>query len=180
MERLLREESGFTLVELVIAMIVTVILMAGLSNVFVSGLRTSSTTNAMLASQTSVKVALERLELETRCAQSATLAAGGADVTLTFPSTYSCPANANGTITTITWCVTGGSLVRYADSSSCSGSAETFASDVTSATPFSCVMGGDHPLLEVALDVNAGTNAGTAASGTDSIAMRNADSTACS
>ncbi|HLX31149.1 MAG TPA: prepilin-type N-terminal cleavage/methylation domain-containing protein [Gaiellaceae bacterium] len=171
MGRLLRDESGFTLVELILVAALTVVLMAGVSDVFVSGLRTSSTTNAMLASQASVQTALTRLEFETRCASQATRAASGADVTLTLPGQC---ANAAGTVT---WCVSGGTLTRYSGSS-CSGSGQTFATSVTSATPFSCVATvGDYPELQVALSANAGTNSGTAVSETDTIDMRNASVT---
>ncbi len=167
MPRLLHDESGFTLTEVLVASVVTVILLAGLSNVFVSGLRASSTTNAMISSQTSVKLALQRLEFETRCASQAALLSGGAGVTLTLPSQCS---HASGGIT---WCVTGGALVRYAGST-CTGTGQTFAWHVTSASPFSCVAPvGNYPRLQVALTANAGTNVGTAASGTDTIAMRN-------
>src|SRR5579862_1571204 len=138
MGRLLRDESGFTLVELILVAALTVVLMAGVSDVFVSGLRTSSTTNAMLASQASVQTTLTRLEFETRCASQ--------------PTRYS--------------------------GSSCSGSGQTFATSVTSATPFSCVATvGDYPELQVALSANAGTNSGTAVSETDTIDMRNASVT---
>lgn len=179
MRRLSHDESGFSLVELVVVAFITVLVVGGLSSLFVSGLRASSTTNTTLASQTGVKLALERLEFETRCASQATLVSGGAGVTLTLPS--QCTA-ASGSVS---WCVSDGSLVRY-PASSCTGGGETFAPNVTSATPFSCLAPvGAYPRLQVALEVNAGPTAATAFSGTDTIALRNAalttsTSTACS
>ncbi len=167
MPRLLRDESGFTLVELVVASVIMLVLVAGLSNVFVSGLHASATTNATLASQTSVKLAFNRLEFETRCASQATLVSGGPGVVLTLPSQCS---DGSGNLA---WCVTGGALVRY-PASSCTGSGQTFASDVTSTTPFSCLAPvGSYPRLQVVLAVNSGRTAVSAVSATDTIAMRN-------
>ncbi len=168
MRRLLHDESGFTLVELILASVITLVLLAGLSNIFVSGLRASSTTNATLASQTSVHVAFDRLEFETRCASQATLVSGGTGVVLTLPSQCSHSSSGN-----LTWCVTGGALVRSVGSS-CTGSGETFASDVTSAAPFSCLAPvGSYPRLQVDLAVNSGTTGATAVSATDTITLRN-------
>jgi len=178
MPRLLQEESGFTLVELVVVCVITVVLAGGLSNLFISGLRVSSTANATLSSQSNVMYALSRIEFESRCASSAALVSGGAGVTLTLPTFC---ANAHGTYT---WCVTSGSLVRYS-TSACSGSGETFAASVTSATPFSCIDTGNYPRLQVALTANAGatpsnTSLATAATGTATITLRNAStSDAC-
>lgn len=170
---LARDESGFTLIELVVVMTVLVLLMAGLSTMFVSGLQASSTTNSLLASQAQVHISLDRLEYETRCASAATRAASGADVTLTLPSQCS---HATGTVT---WCVAGGSLIRYA-ASSCTGAGQTFAAGVTSPTPFSCISTvGDYPLLQVALTVQTRSSAAQV-SATDTIAMRNAALTTAS
>jgi Tfp pilus assembly protein PilW len=167
MSRLLRDESGFTLIELTVVTFVTVLLMAGLSNLFVSGLHASKTTNEILASQTQIHDAFDRLEYETRCASQAALVSSGAGVTLTLPS--ECP-NATGTFT---WCVTGGSLVRYAGTT-CTGPSTTLATNITSAAPFSCVATvGDYPELQVALTVQTQTTADQI-SATDKIAMRNA------
>jgi prepilin-type N-terminal cleavage/methylation domain-containing protein len=168
MRRLLHDESGFTLTEMLVASAVMLIVLAGLSNVFVSGLRASSTTNATLASQTSVHVAFDRLEYETRCASQATLLSGGTGVVLTLPTQCS-----HSNSTNLTWCVTGDTLVRET-TSSCTGTGETFASDVTSPAPFSCLAPvGSYPRLQVDLDVNSGATKATAVSATDTIAMRN-------
>lgn len=173
MKRFVRDEAGFTLVELAVVMFVTVLLMVGLSNVFVSGLRTSSTANAALASQTYVHTALDRLEYETRCTSAAALVSSGAGVTLTLPAQCS---NASGTIT---WCVSGGSLIEHSGSSTCTGTVTgtSFATGVTSTNPFSCVSTvGDYPLLQIALSVQTQSSADLV-SATDQIAMRNASLT---
>jgi hypothetical protein len=156
------------MVELVIVTFVTVLLMVGLSNMFVSGLHASTTASTRLSGQSNMNVALSRIEYEARCASSAALVSSGAGVTLTLPS--NCP-HATGTFT---WCVTSGSLIRYT-SSSCSGTSQTIATDVTSAHPFSCLTTtGNYPRLQVALVVNSSSTSGNNVSATEQIAMRNA------
>ena len=66
--------------------IITVILMGGLATIFGIGLNTTKTANSILASQSGVVVALDRLDYEARCASTATLVSSGAGVTLTLPS----------------------------------------------------------------------------------------------
>lgn len=170
--RLLRDESGFTLPEVLIVCTITVILMGGLAMIFSLGLSTSKTSNSILGSQSSVVVALDRLDYEARCASLATLVSGGAGVTLTYPS--QCQTRTPEAPGTVTWCVTSGSLVRY-PGSACSGTGQTLVSNVTSATPFSCVaVVGDYPALQAVLTVNTGTTSATQSSGTDTITLENA------
>ncbi len=169
MRRLLRDESGMTLVELMIASVVLVLVMAGLSNMFVSGLRAGTNGNARLASQEAVRTAFDRLEYETRCAETATLVSSGAGVALSLPGW--CP-NATGDVA---WCVQSGSLVRIAGGTDCTGSGQTLVTDVSSATPFSCLTPtGDLPRLEVSLTASTDGLAADATSAVDDIAMRNA------
>ena len=168
MNRLARDESGFTMVELVIVTFVTIVLMAGLSNMFVSGLRASTTASTRLSAQSNVNVALSRLEYEARCASAAALVSAGAGVTLTLPAQCT---HATGTWT---WCVTGGSLEEFSGSS-CSGTGTILASSVTSATPFSCLTTvGTYPRVQIALTVNPSTTSGNATSATEQVTMRNA------
>jgi prepilin-type N-terminal cleavage/methylation domain-containing protein len=165
---LLHDESGFTLIELVVATGIALVLMAGLSNLFVSGLRASSNANQTLSAQSNVMVALNRLEFEARCASAAALVSGGAGVTLTLPSQCTHAAG------TFTWCSSGGALTRHSGSS-CSGSGEVFASDVTSTQTFSCLTPvGQVPRLQIALTVSSNTKPANEATLTDVITLRNA------
>lgn len=179
MRLLLREESGFTLVELIIATAVTTVLMAAIVNLFVSGMRASADASSRLTSQSGVRLALDRLEFEARCASTATLAGGGADVTLVLPSACS---HANGTYT---WCVSGGSLIRYT-SSSCTGTKQIFVTSVTTPKPFSCLSTvNQYPRLQVAITVNPVSQSVDSFAATDTMDMHNAalttsSSTACS
>lgn len=169
----LHEETGFTLPELLIVMGITTVLMGGLATIFSLGLTTSKTTSSFLGSQAGVVVALDRLDYEARCASSATLVSSGAGVALTFPG--QCTHTSDSTAT---WCVTSGSLIRYSNSLTCSGSGKTLTTNVTSATPFSCVTAlGDLPAVKAVLTVNQGTTTATASSGTDTITLENAAAT---
>jgi Tfp pilus assembly protein PilW len=166
--RLLHDESGFTLTELLVACVVTVILMGALAMILGLGLNTSKTSSSILAAQSGVVVALDRLDYEARCASQATRISGGQGVTLTFPSQCT---HATGTVT---WCVTSGSLVRYSGSA-CSGTGQTWTTDVTSATPFECVATvGNYPAVRANLTINPGTSTATAASGTTLMMLENA------
>lgn len=181
MRLLLRHETGFTMVEMVIATFVTMILVAGLANLFASGMRASADASSRLTSQSGVRLALDRLEYEARCASTATLAGGGADVTLVLPPAPAC-AHANGTYT---WCVTGGALIRYSGSS-CTGTNQIFATSVTTPKPFSCLAPvNQYPRLQVSLAVNPVPQTVDAFAATDTMDMHNAalttsSSTACS
>lgn len=180
MNRFARDESGFTMIELVIVTFVTVVLMVGLSNLFVSGLRAGTMVNSRLSAQSNMNVALSRLEYVARCASQAHLISGGTDVTLTLPATCSHQTG------TTTWCVASGTLTAYS-SSTCTGTGSILASNVTTTTPFSCIAPvGDYPRLQIALTVNTTTAiAGNATSATEQVTLRNAalttaNSTACS
>lgn len=169
MRRLASDESGFTLVELIMATVITVIVMAGLADVFVSGMRGTSNASARLSSQVNVRLSLDRLDFEARCASTAALVSSGAGVTLTLPS--QCP-HASGSIT---WCVANGTLTRYVGTSCTGTTYQRFVGNVTSAHPFSCVSTvGDYPLLQVVLSVNTISGTSTSYSSTDDVAMRNA------
>ena len=91
-------------------------------------------------------------------------------------------AHANGTYA---WCVSSGSLTRYA-ASSCTGTGQTMVSNVTTPTPFSCLApAGQYPRLQIALAVDPVSAKSDAFSATDTIDMHNAalttsTSTACS
>jgi prepilin-type N-terminal cleavage/methylation domain-containing protein len=169
--RSLREEFGFTLLEMLAVMVITVILMGGLATIFGIGLNTTKTSNSILASQSGVVVALDRLDYEGRCASKATVITGGTGVTLTYPS--QCVGHTPEAPGNVTWCITGGSLIRY-PGSACSGTGQTLTTNVTSTTPFSCVAPvGNFAAVKVALTVNTGTTAATASSGTDTITLEN-------
>lgn len=175
----LQSQSGFTLVEMLVSMVVMGFVMGGLANIFISGSRASSDGQARLTSQQNVSVALSRLEYDARCASTASLlnktGSNGGGVYLSIPT--QCTHSTGD----VSYCVTSGNLVRYA-ATTCTGTGVTLASSVTSATPFSCytpAVTGALPQLKVALTVNSGGTS-DATSTTDFITMRNDSTAACS
>jgi len=164
----LSDESGVTLVELLISMALLAIVLAGVSNAFVSGLRAGSASAARTGNQEDAQLAVNRLEYEIRCSSGATVSGGGSTVVLTLPSEC---IHATGSYT---WCVANAELLRYSGSS-CSGTGQVFASNVTTATPFSLLtVSGALPRLQVSLAINASGSNANAIDVTDQIALRNA------
>lgn len=174
----LQSESGFSLVELIISLAIMGAVLGGLANVFISGSRASSDGQARITSQQNVNNALGRLEYDARCASTASLlsksGSNGGGVHLNIPA-YCTHSTGD-----VSWCVTSGSLIRYA-ATTCTGTGVTLASSVTSATPFSCYTptGAVYPQLEVALTVDSGGTS-DATSVTDYITMHNDSTLACS
>jgi prepilin-type N-terminal cleavage/methylation domain-containing protein len=167
MKRRLADEAGMSLVELLMVLVILSVLLAGLANIFVSGLRTGSDSTARFAGQQNVRTAVARLEFEVRCASGATVGASGGSVQLTLPSQCS---HATGSYT---WCISSGSLIRYTGTA-CSGTSQTFASNVTTATPFTLVTAtGYLPRLQINLGVNTSGGKSTAVSIADVITLRN-------
>jgi prepilin-type N-terminal cleavage/methylation domain-containing protein len=170
----LQAESGFSLVELIITMVVMGIVMTGLVNIFTSGERASADATARMQSQQGVRVAFDRLEYDTRCASTAGILSSGAGVHLNLGSWCD---HATGDVS---WCVSSGSLVRLSGTT-CSGSTQTYVTNVTSATPFSCYspVSGATPQLKVVLTINPATRTSDQTTATDYITMRNASSSGC-
>jgi prepilin-type N-terminal cleavage/methylation domain-containing protein len=167
----LRDEQGFTLVELIVTMIVMSFVMAGLVNVLVSGSRAESDATARMTGQQNVRDSTDRLDFEARCASSASLISSGAGVALTLPASCS---HATGTVS---WCVESGALMRFTSAGCPTSGGQVFVRDVTTATPFSVVTGptgsGQLPQLAITLTVNTTGRASDAFTLTDAIALRN-------
>ena len=171
MRRLGREQTGFTLVEMIVTMIILAFVMDGLVNVLASGSRAESDATARMTGQQSVRDSVGRLDFEARCSSAASLISGGTGVALTLP------ANCSHATGTVSWCVASGTLKRFT-SSGCPGSGgQIFVSNVTSTTPFTIVTGsvgsGQLPQLGVTLTVNTTGRSSDAFTLTDTIALRN-------
>ncbi len=165
------QEDGFTLVELLVVVACLGFIMAGLANIFVSGARTQTVLDSEINAQQSIRLALDRIEFEGRCASSATIVSSGGGVSFTLPSQCS---HASGIAT---WCVVSGVLERFG-TASCSGTGTTFVRYLTSATPFALnIVTGDLPQLVVSLVANPSGQANDSAAVTDTITLRNAPRT---
>lgn len=168
----LRDERGFTIIELLIVCLTLGIVLTGIVNVLVSGSRAGADADARFQAQQNDRLALDKLDYEARCASTAALVSGGAGVTLTFPSgTCSHVAGA----TTVTWCVTGGVLTRFVGST-CSGSGLPYAGSITSPTPFAlpATVSGSLPQLQISLAANTTGRGSDLFSLTDTLTLRNA------
>jgi type II secretory pathway pseudopilin PulG len=98
--RLVRSESGHTLVELLAVMIILGTVLTALTTLFVSGARAELETNKRFQAQTQARTAVDRLRREIHCASGITTGGGGTSVVVTLPA--HCPT-AGGVIATITY-----------------------------------------------------------------------------
>jgi prepilin-type N-terminal cleavage/methylation domain-containing protein len=134
--RLLREQRGYSLMELLVSMSILGSVMASISILLVSATNSEVDMNRRFQAQTEARLGLDLMRREVHCAMSVSPAGASASVTLTIPAT--CPTA--GGNTAITWCtVANGSsrwgLWRY-PGSSCSGTGKRYADYVTASSIF--------------------------------------------
>jgi prepilin-type N-terminal cleavage/methylation domain-containing protein len=134
--RLLREQRGYSLMELLVAMSILGAVMTSVSVLLVSATNSEVDMNRRFQAQTEARLGLDLMRREVHCAMSVSPAGASASVTLTIPAT--CPTS--GGNTSITWCtVANGSnrwgLWRY-PGSSCSGTGKRYADYVTASSIF--------------------------------------------
>lgn len=174
----LHDDSGFSLVELIVVCACMGFVLSAVVGILVSGQQASTAGAARATSQQNVRVAFDRLEYDARCASGATLqgkvGSAAQGVYLVIPSWCS---HSSGNVA---WCVTGGNLVRIVGTS-CSSPGQKYIGSVTSPTPFSCYFAvtGALPELVVQLSANAGSLSSDGSSATDYITMRNAATGGC-
>ncbi len=129
------DESGHTLVELLVSMSILGTVMASVSALLVSATNSEVDMNRRFQAQTEARLGLDRLRREVHCAQSVAISSGGAMATLTIPAT--CPTS--GGLTAITWCTqaNGGrwDVWRY-QGASCSGTGRKWASSINQGSIF--------------------------------------------
>jgi prepilin-type N-terminal cleavage/methylation domain-containing protein len=111
------DERGFTLVELLVAMVILLIVIASLASVLVSATHTAVDANNRFQAQEQARTGVTFLTRELHCASSVavintsgtTLAAGtaGAGITETVPSTC---ATSGGQTMYVTWCTAASTL----------------------------------------------------------------------
>jgi len=106
--RLLRDERGFTLIELVTALGMLLIVVTALTSVLVVATKAEEEMNRRFASQINARIALDLLRREIHCASTVTPTGTSASIVIVLGSR--CPTAAGGT--TVSWC-TSGSGTRY-------------------------------------------------------------------
>jgi prepilin-type N-terminal cleavage/methylation domain-containing protein len=180
LRRLARGESGYSLIELVMVMIVLGIVLTGLTTVFVSATRAEFNANQRFQNQQAARLGLDYLRDEVHCASAIAAGYSSSSVTLTLPA--GCPTGNPSSSTQVTWCTVNVSTNRYAlyrqVGTSCGSASGTLKADYLtsgSAFTYTCTSGsGLFPVLSVSLPVNVDpTHARTYTLGQD-IAFRNA------
>lgn len=171
-----RDESGYSLTELLTVMVILSVVMGALTTMLVSGSRASIDMNLRVEAQTELRLGLDRLRREAHCASLAT--SGTASVTLTLATT--CPTSQGNT--SITWCTVGSGtrygLWRYAGGA-CSGTGVRVADYLTTATVFGFTPQSATSLAKLAVDfpISLTPGAGRAYRLTDEIVLRNSTRT---
>jgi prepilin-type N-terminal cleavage/methylation domain-containing protein len=115
----LRQERGYTLIEMLITLTIMGVVMGSLLTVFVSASNSEVDMNNRFQAQQGARVALDKMRREVHCGSVATPAGSSSSVTLTLPN-Y-CKTGSGS----ITWCTRNVATNRYAlyriVGSTCSG-----------------------------------------------------------
>ena len=101
--RLRRDESGFTLIELVTVLGMLVIVMTALSAALIAASKSEEEMNRRFGSQINARIALDQIRREVHCASAVTPSGAAATVTITLGGR--CPTAGAGT--TVSWCTVG-------------------------------------------------------------------------
>jgi len=177
--RLVQDERGYSLIELVISMSILGAIMTSVSVLLVSATNAEVDMNRRFQAQTEARMGLDRLRREVHCAQSVTTSVGGAVATLTIPTT--CPTS--GGLSSITWCtVANGNrwdLWRY-QGSVCSGTGRKWAGSINHAAVFSYSTSSTSSLAFLSVDLPVNVAGGKSISSyvlKDNIVLRNSTRT---
>jgi prepilin-type N-terminal cleavage/methylation domain-containing protein len=134
----LRDDGGYSLIELLVVMAILSVVVGGIVTVFAAGINADASQNRRFQAQQDVRVAMDRLRRETHsaCTISAPASYNTALSSVTFyMAADNCAVGAN----TVTWCASAnnGSYALYRIlAASCAGATQKFASNLTTATPF--------------------------------------------
>jgi prepilin-type N-terminal cleavage/methylation domain-containing protein len=113
--RLLREERGYTLVELITVMAILAVVMGSLTAVFASATNAEADMQNRYRAQQTARLALDKLRREVHCSKSGTpVSTDTSAVTLAVPGYCKTINNGLQTTTSITWCTRNVSTNRYA------------------------------------------------------------------
>jgi type II secretory pathway pseudopilin PulG len=151
-----RDESAYSVVELLTAMSILAIILSGLVSVFVAGSNADADLNRRYQAQTDARIAMDKLRREVHRACNLATGYGSSSVTFYFPnSSGGCVSDTQ----TVSWC-TSGSGTKYAllriQAASCAGATAKFADFLTSGTVFTFTNGDatTHALARLRVDLN--------------------------
>jgi prepilin-type N-terminal cleavage/methylation domain-containing protein len=135
LDRLRRDEHGFTLIELVTVLGMLVIVMTALSYALIAASKAEEDMNRRFASQINARIALDQLRREIHCASGLPVSASSS-VTIVLGGR--CPTASGGAV--VTWC-TAGSGTRYSlhrqTGTTCSSAGRKVVDYLTTGTVFS-------------------------------------------
>jgi prepilin-type N-terminal cleavage/methylation domain-containing protein len=135
--RLVSDESGYTMIELLTAMGILGIVMTSLTTVFVSATNADVRMNQSFQAQTQARTALDRFRREGHAACRAEPAGPTTSITLTFLTSGSCPASGGRQVS---WCTVATGPNRYglfrATGATCDATAARVADYLTIASAF--------------------------------------------
>ena len=174
LERLRREESGFTLIELITVLGMLTIVMTCLSWAMIAAHKAEEDMNRRFTSQINARIALDQLRREIHCASAVTPTGASATITITLGSR--CPTAGAGT--TVSWCTsgTGSRFALYRQvGATCTTSGKKSVDYLTSGSVFSYAPQSTTSLaiLSVTLPVNAKPGSGGDYRLADDIVLRN-------
>ena len=98
----LAESGGFTLTEMIVVMAILGVIVAGLTQLFLSGSKAEADMSNRFRAQQNARLALDGLRREIHCASAVVGTPTTSSLTITLPS-Y-CPTNGTGADTSVTWC----------------------------------------------------------------------------
>jgi type II secretory pathway pseudopilin PulG len=175
----LRDESGFTLIELVTVLGMLVIVMTALSYALIAASKSEEEMNRRFGSQINARIALDQIRREVHCASAVTPTGTADAITITLGGR--CPTAAAGT--TVSWC-TVGSGTRYVlyrnAGATCDNAGKRTVDYLTAGTIFSFTpqSGSSLAFLSVTLPVNTRPASGLPDYRlTDDIVLRNSQRT---
>ena len=121
--RVAAEQDGFTLVEMLVVLAIVGVILAGITQLLMSAMKSQSDQTNRTQAQTDARLGLDKLRREIRCGNSLTTPSGypASSITITLGSYCS---TAGGAPATVTWCTKGGAqpytLWRYTGGANCS------------------------------------------------------------
>lgn len=172
--RLIRDRSGYTLVELMVVMVILGTILAGLTTAFVDGSRAELDTNRRIGAQLQANVAFDKLRKDVHCSSSGTAVTNGLALS----------GCASGNIA---WCTSASGsqfkLWRVPGATTCTNptSGKLYTQNLTSSAVFTYTAAvTDISLAKVHADVRVNVNPGTVTSSpgdifeiVDDIVLRN-------
>lgn len=104
--RLVRDESGYSIIELLTVMAILSIVLGGISTLFVQGSNAEAEMNLRFQAQTQARLALDKMRRELHSACSVSAGWTSSSATFNMVNTAANPPGCDGTIK-ITWCAQG-------------------------------------------------------------------------